>query len=99
MAIYGQVKCPREVPEGLIAGHYCPSYKHSHLQALIQYYQRLLSEDGYMTAEKVRDAYLGKDEKALKKKEEGRRNNTTLLDFFDRFNREYRLKAEAGTAT
>ena len=52
-----------------------------------------------MAAEKVHDAYLGKDEKALKKKEEERRNNTTLLDFFDRFNREYRLRAEAGTAT
>ena len=60
---------------------------------------KMCIRDSYMTAEKVRDAYLGKDEKALKKKEEGRRNNTTLLDFFDRVNREYRLKAEAGTAT
>lgn len=67
--------------------------------AVTQHYQRLLTEDGYVTAEKVRDAYLGRDEKALKKKEEERRNNTTLLDFFDRFNREYRLKAEAGTIT
>ena len=67
--------------------------------AVTQHYQRLLTEDGYVTAEKVRDAYLGRDEKALKKKEEERRNNTTLLDFFDRFNREYRLKVEAGTTT
>ena len=64
---------------------------------VIQHYQCLLTEDGYVTAEKVRDAYLGRDEKALKKKEEERRNNTTLLDFFDRFNREYRLKVEAET--
>lgn len=56
-----------------------------------QHYQRLLTEDGYRTAEKVREAYLGRDEKVLKKKEEESRNNTTLLDFFDRFNREYRL--------
>lgn len=69
------------------------------LDAVTQHYQRLLTEDGYVTAEKVRDAYLGRDEKAQKKKEEERRNNTTLLDFFDRFNREYRLKVEAGTTT
>lgn len=48
----------------MIAGRYCPSYKHSHLKALIQYYQRQFFEDGYMTAEKVHDAYLGKNEKA-----------------------------------
>lgn len=34
--------------------------------AITQHYQRLLTEDGYVTAEKVRDAYLGRDESAEK---------------------------------
>lgn len=43
--------------------------------AVTQHYQRLLTEDGYVTAEKVRDAYLGRDEKALKKR---RRKGETI---------------------
>ena len=36
------------------------------------HYQTLSAEDGYVTAEKIREAYLGQDERTLKRVEIGR---------------------------
>nr|WP_306452043.1 Arm DNA-binding domain-containing protein [Odoribacter splanchnicus] len=59
------------------------------------HYQTLSAEDGYVTAEKIREAYLGQDERTLKRVAEEKRGKTTLIDFFGKFNAEYKLKVDA----
>ena len=63
------------------------------------HYQTLSAEDGYVTAEKIREAYLGQDERTLKRVAEEKRGKTTLIDFFGKFNAEYKLKVDAKLVT
>lgn len=70
---------------------------------ITKHYQDLVSADGHVTAEAVRDTYLGRDAKTLKKieqlQEQNKKETTTLLNFFDSFNQEYKLKVDAKTTT
>ncbi len=51
--------------------------------AVQKQYHSLLETDGYVTAERVRDAYLGKTEKTR-----------TILEFFEQHNEQYLQKVK-----
>ncbi|MEG2340015.1 MAG: site-specific integrase [Odoribacter sp.] len=66
---------------------------------ILQHYQALLERDGIVTADGIRKAYFGQDEQAVEKREQKEKSETTLIQFFTKFNEEYKLKIAAGTTT